>query len=583
MYLLLLLLPLLGSLSAGLLGRWLGATGAPLLTSALMGVTLCVVGHAYYEVVLLQSPVYLPLGFDWLTLGGLDLTMALVLDELSVSMLVPICGVSFLVHLYAIGYMDGDPHLPRFFSYLSLFTFFMVLMVSADNWLLLFLGWEGVGLVSYLLIGFWFTRLKAGQSALKAFLMNRVGDTGLFLAMVLAVGLVGDLEFHTLLAVLPSLHPHWTTLLGFLLLVAVAAKSGQLGLHAWLPDSMEGPTPVSALIHAATMVTAGIYLLLRFNALFGYSPMLIWLGAATALFGAVYGYVQTDLKRTVAFSTTSQLGYMVLACGLGQYGLALAHLINHALFKALLFLSAGAVIHAVHDEQDTRKLGGLIHLLPLTYVTSTVGSLSLVALPFLTGYFSKDAILQTAFGTTGYLMGLAAAYFTAFYSLKLLHRVFWVAPQSKAVLHAHEPSLWMLVPTVTLTVASVAGGYLTQHHAALMPALNAFQLAPDNQVHFGHLPWWVDMLPLLALGIAPLAIHPRLAFHLPTPKFNLFPGLALGRLTARTLDNGWLPLLGPQGAVQGLQRTAGALDLLSTRYLPHLFLFPLVLVALFAL
>lgn len=577
MYLLILILPLLGSLSSGLLGRWLGYFGGPLLTLVLMGITLALVLSGYYEIIFMQSSLILPLPFSWLTLGWIDLEMSFIMDELSISMMIPICIVSFLVHMYAIGYMSGDPHLQRFFSYLSLFTFFMLLMVTADNWLLLFIGWEGVGLVSYLLIGFWFTRLRAGQAAIKAFLMNRIGDTGLFLAMALAVWLTGDLEFGTLLAVLPHLNPHWTTLMGLLILAAVTAKSGQLGLHAWLPEAMEGPTPVSALIHAATMVTAGIYLLLRFNALFGFSPILIWLGASTALFGAVYGYVQTDLKRTIAYSTTSQLGYMVLACGLGQYGLALAHLVNHAFFKALLFLSAGSVIHAIHDEQDIRKMGGLMQLMPLTYITSMVGSLSLVALPFLTGYFSKDYILQTAFGTTGYLMGLAAAYFTAFYSLKLLHRVFWLPPQSKIVLSAHEPTPWILVPTVLLTLASVSWGYLAQYHAALMPAMNAFHLMPQNQIYFGHLPWWVDWLPLFALLIAPLAIHPSLALNMPTLKFNLFPFLQLGNVTSRYLDNGWFGFMGPQGIVSGVNQIASNLDLLSTRYLPHLFLAPVAL------
>lgn len=582
MYLLILLLPLLGSLSSGLLGRWLGYFGGPLLTVILMGITLGLVLLGYYEILFMQSSLMIPLSFNWLTLGWLDLEMTFLVDELSISMMIPVCTVSFLVHMYAVGYMSGDPHMPRFFSYLSLFTFFMLLMVTANNWLLFFVGWEGIGLVSYLLIGFWFTRLRAGQAALKAILMNRIGDTGLFLGMAMAIWLTGDMEFDTLFAVLPYLNPNWTTLMGLLLILAVTAKSGQLGLHAWLPEAMEGPTPVSALIHAATMVTAGIYLLMRFNALFGFSPLLIWLGAATALFGSVYGYVQTDMKRTIAYSTTSQLGYMVLACGLGQYGLALAHLVNHAFFKALLFLSAGAVIHAIHDEQDIRKMGGLMKLMPLTYVTSMVGSLALVALPFTTGYFSKDFILQTAFGTTGYLMGLAAAYFTAFYSLKLLHRVFWMAPQSKIVLNAHEPSAWMLFPTVFLTVASVSWGYLAQNHAALAP-LSSFYLMPQNQIGFGHLPWWVDWLPLVALLVAPLAIHPSLAFNMPTLKFNLFPFLQLGNITSRYLDNGWFGFMGPQGAVLGLNKIAGTLDLLSTRYLPHLFLLPVALVMIIAL
>lgn len=577
MYLLILFLPLVASLSSGLLGRWLGYWGGPLLTLLAMGLTLTLVLLGYYEVIYLASPLMVPLPFTWLTWGWVHLDMTFLFDELSVGMMIPICTVSFLVHMYALGYMGGDPHIQRFFSYLSLFTFFMLVMVTANNWLLLFIGWEGVGLVSYLLIGFWFTRLRAGQAAIQAFLMNRIGDTGLFLAMALAVTLTGDLEFETFHALLPSLNPLWTTLLGLLILLAVIAKSGQLGLHAWLPQAMEGPTPVSALIHAATMVTAGIYLLLRFNGLFGFSPLLMALGAATALFGAVYGYVQTDMKRTIAYSTTSQLGYMVMACGLGQYPLALAHLVNHAFFKALLFLSAGAVIHAIGDEQDLRKMGGLMKLMPITYITSMVGSLSLVALPFLTGFFSKDYILQAAFGTTAYIMGLAAAYFTAFYSLKLLHRVFWIAPQAKGVLHAHEPSLSMLIPTVSLTVASVAFGYMGSTHSAQGPALLTFSLMPHNVIHGGLLPWWVDALPLLALLVAPLAIHPTIALSLPTLKFNLFPWLHLAHITNRYLDNGWFAYLGPQGAVLAINALAARLDLLSSRYLPHLFLLPVAL------
>nr|NP_847984.1 NADH dehydrogenase subunit 5 [Harpochytrium sp. JEL94]AAO62896.1 NADH dehydrogenase subunit 5 [Harpochytrium sp. JEL94] len=574
MYLLILTLPLLGSLLCGFLGRKLGNFGGPLLTIIFMGITLLLVAFGYYEVVLLKSPVYLGgmvngLG-SWLSLGWINLDMGFIFDELTLSMMIPICFISFLVHIYSMGYMSDDPHLQRFFSYLSLFTFFMLIMVSSDNWLLLFLGWEGVGLVSYLLIGFWFTRIKANQSALKAFLMNRVGDTGLFLAMAMAVWFTGDLEFTTLFAILPYLNSDVVAILGFLIVAAVIAKSGQFGLHAWLPDAMEGPTPVSALIHAATMVTAGIFLLLRFSPLFGSSLFLVWLGGITALFGAIYGYVQTDMKRTIAYSTTSQLGYMVLACGIGQYGLALAHLMNHAFFKALLFLSAGVVIHAVHDEQDVRRMGGLIRLMPITYVTTLIGSLSLVALPFLTGFYSKDYILQMAFGTVGYGMGLAAAYFTTFYSLKLLHRVFFVPPQSKIVLDAHEPTAWLLFPTITLTIASIFWGYLTQYH--LLSSLSGH---PTNALIASHLPWWIDFVPLAAFLVAPFMIQTN--YSLPTLKFNLYPYLQLANITSRYFDNGFLAWFGPHGAVYFLNSLAARLDLLSSRFIPHLLLFPLLI------
>lgn len=330
------------------------------------------------------------------------------------------------------------------------------------------------------------------------------------------------------------------------------------------------PTPVSALIHAATMVTAGIFLLLRFSPLFGSSIFLVWLGGITALFGAVYGYVQTDMKRTIAYSTTSQLGYMVLACGIGQYGLALAHLMNHAFFKALLFLSAGVVIHAVHDEQDVRRMGGLIRLMPITYVTTLVGSLSLIALPFLTGFYSKDYILQMAFGTVGYGMGLAAAYFTTFYSLKLLHRVFFVSPQSKIVLDAHEPTAWLLFPTITLTIASIFWGYLTQYH--LLSSLSGH---PTNALIASHLPWWIDFIPLAAFLIAPFMIQTN--YSLPTLKLNVYPYLQLANITSRYFDNGFLAWFGPHGAVYFLNSFAARLDLLSSRFIPHLLLFPLLI------
>ena len=571
MYLLILFLPFLSFLINSLLGRKVGNFGGPLLAISLIGFTLLFVSFGYYEVVLLKSPLYIGGFGQWISLGWLNLDLGFLFDELSLSMMIPISFISFLVHFYSLGYMAQDPHIQRFFSYLSLFTFFMLIMVSADNWLLFFVGWEGVGLVSYLLIGFWFTRIKANQSALQAFFMNRIGDTGLFLAMVMAIWISGDLDFASFFAILPYINHDLTTIIGALMLLAVIAKSGQFGLHAWLPNAMEGPTPVSALIHAATMVTAGIYLLLRFNPLYGTSSTLVWLGGFTALFGAVYAFVQVDLKKTIAYSTTSQLGYMVLACGIGQYSLALTHLMNHAFFKALLFLSAGVIIHAIHDEQDVRKMGGLLRLMPITYSTTLIGSLSLIALPFLTGFFSKDFILQNAFGTFGYGLGLAAAYFTTFYSVKLLHRVFFVPPQSKIVLDAHEPDFWLLFPTITLTFASVFWGFLSQFHVA---NLNDH---PANSIAYGLLPWWVDWLPLAAFLIAPFVIH--LNFNFPALKFNLFPFLQLGNITSRYLDYGSLSWFGPTGAVSSLNSLSQRLDLLSSRYLPHLLLIPALILA----
>jgi NADH-ubiquinone oxidoreductase chain 5 len=574
MYLTILSLPLIGSLLSGLLGRKLGRLGTQIITVSLMGITVILVNICYYEVVLCKSPLIIHLS-EWLNVGLIGLEWSFIFDDLTLSMMIPISYISFLVHLYSIGYMADDPHVQRFFSYLSLFTFFMLIMVSAENWLILFVGWEGVGLVSYLLIGFWFTRIEANRSALKAFFMNRIGDTCLFLAMVLALWLIGDLSFTTLFSLLPYIHEDYIGIIGLLILIAVIAKSGQLGLHAWLPSAMEGPTPVSALIHAATMVTAGIYLLLRFSPLYGYSYTLIWLGGLTALFGAVYAYVQTDLKRIIAYSTTSQLGYMVLACGLGQYGLALAHLINHAFFKGLLFLSAGIIIHAVNDEQDIRKMGGLVKLLPITYITTLIGSLSLIALPFLTGFYSKEVILHLSVGTIGYALALLAAIFTAIYSIKLIYYVFIFPPQSKICLMAKEPGFTLLIPTIILSFLSIFGGYFTH-----VVELDSLFIHPNNFISIDHLPGWIGFLPFIAFFLAPFLVPFKV--NIPTLKIELFRILKLGQIISRYLDYGFMGWIGPYGSVLFINKLAAKLDLLSTRYLLHFSIYPLLFLMLFS-
>ena len=473
---LVLLLPLGGVLAAGPLGRWVGVRGATWLTTGAMALTALVVVLLYHEVCLTGSPLLLPLG-QWLPLAWVGGEVGLAFDPLTLSMLLPVVVISALVHLFSIGYMAGDPHVPRFFATLSLFTLAMILLVTADSLLLLFAGWEGVGLCSYLLVSFWATRVAASLAALKAFLMNRVGDWALTLLLLGALASLGEGSLPLLLASAPYLDPTLRTGAALLLTLGAMAKSAQLGLHTWLPSAMEGPTPVSALIHAATMVTAGVYLLLRFSPLLEFTEtgllLVTALGALTALYGALSGTVEHDVKRVIAYSTTSQLGYMVVAVGLSAHPLALFHLVNHAFFKALLFLSAGALLHAVGDEQDLRRLGGLARLLPRTATMLLIGSLSLLALPFLTGFYSKDPILEIAVmggsltARVAYLATLGAAFLTALYSVRLLLLTFLLPPSLPRARLAtlHDPTGVLFLPLLLLSILSVGFGAVAKEVA----------------------------------------------------------------------------------------------------------------------
>jgi NADH-ubiquinone oxidoreductase chain 5 len=387
-------------------------------------------------------------------------------------MLIPVLFISTLVHLFSVDYMAGDPHNQRFFSYLSLFTFFMLILVTGANYLVMFVGWEGIGVVSFLLISFWYTRIQAVKSAIQALTMNRVGDMMLSVGLFAMIAIFGNLDYSTIFSASPYVNEVAITVVVLLLFIGATAKSAQVPLHVWLPGSMEGPTPVSALIHAATLVTAGIYLLLRSSWLLEYSPLslivIVLVGSITAFFAATSGLVQNDIKRIVAFSTISQLGYMVAAIGLSQYNVALFHLVNHAFFKALLFLSAGQIIHSMMDEQDVRKLGGLINFLPFTYSIMVVGSLSLLATPFLTGFYSKDLIIELAYskysftGTFSYYLLSVTAGLTAFYSFRLIMLTFLTIPNGSKIkyLNIHESNLVVIIALFTLSVFSIFFGYL---------------------------------------------------------------------------------------------------------------------------
>jgi NADH-ubiquinone oxidoreductase chain 5 len=481
MYLTIVFLPLLGSLAAGLFGRKIGSRGACTVTVICLIITFCLSSISFYEVALSGSPVYVKLAC-WIDSELLNVNWGFLFDSLTVTMCCVVTFVSSLVHLYSTEYMCTDPHLPRFMSYLSLFTFFMLILVTADNYVQMFVGWEGVGLCSYLLINFWFTRIQANKAAIKAMIVNRIGDFGLALGILTIFVKYQAVDYLTVFAITPQFSDkiftflnfdiHFLTIVGILLFVGSVGKSAQIGLHTWLPDAMEGPTPVSALIHAATMVTAGVFLLARSSPIFEYAPnaliIVTFSGAMTAFFAATTGLLQNDLKRVIAYSTCSQLGYMIFACGLSNYAVGIFHLANHAFFKALLFLGAGSVIHAVADEQDIRKMGGLKKLVPFTYSVMIIGSLALMGFPFLTGFYSKDVILEVAYGRYdlpghfAYILGLLAAFFTAFYSIRLAHLTFLSSPNGykSVIFNAHDSTLMMIIPLAVLAVPSIFAGYL---------------------------------------------------------------------------------------------------------------------------
>ena len=483
MYLFIVILPLLGSIIAGGFGRFCGFRGAALITTSCVFLSFTCSLLAFYEVALCASPVYIHCA-DWFFCELFDASWGFWFDTLTVVMLIVITSISTLVHLYSISYMAGDPHIPRFMSYLSIFTFFMLMLVTADNFIQMFLGWEGVGLASYLLINFWFTRLQANKSAIKAMLVNRVGDFGLALGIMGIFSLFKTVDFATVFScaahmkveylIIAGFPCHALTTIGILLFVGAVGKSAQLGLHTWLPDAMEGPTPVSALIHAATMVTAGVFMISRCSPLFEYAPdalvIVTFVGAMTTFFAATTGLVQNDLKRVIAYSTCSQLGYMILACGISHYSVGVFHLMNHAFFKALLFLSAGSVIHALSDEQDVRKMGGMAQLLPLTYAMMLIGSLSLVGFPFLTGFYSKDLILEVAYskytisGNFAYWLGSICVLFTSYYSFRALFLTF-IAPTNAflpTLKNVHEAPLLLALPLIILAWGSIFVGYVAK-------------------------------------------------------------------------------------------------------------------------
>lgn len=468
MYLLIIILPFISSLFVLVSGRNIGVKGANYFSVTCMAFASVISCLLYYEVSFLKSALIFPI-FNWISLSTFEESINFYVDSISGGMILIVNIISFLVHLYSTGYMKGDPHSPRFMGYLSLFTFFMLVLVSSQNYLQLFIGWEGVGLCSYLLINYWFGRLQANKAAIKAMLVNRIGDAALIASIVLIWFNYGTINFYSIFPINTSLSDN---IIPLLLLIGAIGKSAQIGLHTWLPDAMEGPTPVSALIHAATMVTAGVYLIIRSSSIFEMSSVALiatgLVGAITALFAATVGLAQNDIKKIIAYSTCSQLGFMVLACGISYYSVGLFHLINHAFFKALLFLGAGSVIHALTDEQDIRKMGSSIISLPLSYVFILIGSLALAGTPFLTGYYSKDLLLELT--TKEYYLilicwlGLTATFLTAFYSFKLITRTFLLYQNyyKNIWVSTHEGELNIVIPLIVLSLGSIFFGFFSK-------------------------------------------------------------------------------------------------------------------------
>ncbi len=481
LYLLVPLAPLAGALLAGLFGKALGRTGSHVVT--ILGVAISFVASVVIAQDVFAGHLFNGTVYTWMTTEDISLVVGFLIDPLTVTMMLIVTFVSLMVHIYTVGYMHEDPGYQRFFSYISLFTFSMLMLVMSNNFLQLFFGWEAVGLVSYLLIGFWYTRPTAIYANLKAFLVNRVGDLGFLLGIGLILAHFGSLDYATVFARAPLLAQDSIALLSdspvslltvvcILLFIGAMGKSAQMPLHVWLPDSMEGPTPISALIHAATMVTAGIFMVSRMSPLFELSEtartVVLVVGASTALFMAFLGIIQNDIKRVVAYSTLSQLGYMTVALGASAYPVAIFHLGTHAFFKALLFLGAGSVIHAMHHEQDMRNMGGLRKYMPITYVTAVIGSLALAGIPPFAGFFSKDAIIEAVQGSTipgsGYatFAVLAGVFVTAFYSFRMLFMTFHGKPRMDHHTreHLHESPWVITVPLILLAIPSAVTGYL---------------------------------------------------------------------------------------------------------------------------
>ena len=521
-------LPLIAAIISGFFGKYIGDRNSEIVTSLLVSISAILSIIVFYNVVFNQYEDNIIIA-TWINSGTLDVNWSMKIDSLSSVMLVVVTSVSALVHIYSIGYMSHDPHKPRFMAYLSLFTFAMLMLVTSDNFIQLFFGWEGVGLCSYFLIGFWFKKETANSAAIKAFVVNRVGDFGFALGIFLIFYLFGTVNYNEVFQQIPSVVDKRLNFLGFevksidliclLLFIGAMGKSAQILLHTWLPDAMEGPTPVSALIHAATMVTAGVFLVVRCSPIYEYSELALNLitvvGMTTAIFAASVALVQTDIKKIIAYSTCSQLGYMFFAAGVGAYNIAMFHLFTHAFFKALLFLGSGSVIHAFKDEQNINSMGGVWKKLPYTYVLMIIGTLALTGFPLLSGFYSKDAIIEFAYlrdNTTGYYaagIGIFTAFLTSIYSWRLIFKTFHGSYNNKSIKieETHESPLVMLLPLIILSIGAIFAGFIFKElfFDTNFWGNSIFFLEPLSEEHPPM--WFLLLTPILVCSSIPISYY----------------------------------------------------------------------------
>lgn len=624
MYTAIVFLPLLGAFIAGFFGRAIGARASEVVTTSLLMVSAALSAYVFWQVGFNSEKVSVTL-LRWITSGEFGVNWAIRIDTLTAVMLVVVTGVSALVHLYSIGYMHDDPYRPRFFAYLSLFTFAMLMLVTSDNFLQLFFGWEGVGLASYLLIGFWYEKPEARAAAIKAFVVNRVGDFGFALGILGVFYIFRTVNFDAVFAASPTIAGTSMTFLGYdidvmtlltlLLFLGAMGKSAQFLLHTWLPDAMEGPTPVSALIHAATMVTAGVFMVARLSPMFEQAPVALqvvtFVGALTAFFAATIGLVQNDIKRVIAYSTCSQLGYMFVALGVSAYGAGIFHLFTHAFFKALLFLGAGSVIHAMHHEQDMRRMGGLASKIRLTWLLMVIGTLALtgVGIPHVggtAGFHSKDAIIEAAFaahtpGNYAFWALTIAAFMTAFYSWRLIFMTFHGKTRAEPdkFKAAHESPWVMLLPLLLLAGGALFAGILASKYfiGDGMAGFWGSALAdPANKIYekMHHLPQWVGIAPSIAMlaGLFLAAVYyiwvpalPGLTARIFKPLYLFFlnkwyfdelydvlfvrPAFWIGRKLWKTGDGKIIDGLGPDGIASRVLATTARATKMQSGYVYH--------------
>jgi len=622
MYQTIVFLPLIAALIAGLFGSKLGNRGAQVVTCGALVVSAVLSWVAFFQVAMAPGDHSTHVQvLSWIVSGDFNVNWAFQIDSLTAVMLVVVNTVSCLVHIYSVGYMSHDPHIPRFMAYLSLFTFAMLMLITSDNFVQMFFGWEGVGLASYLLIGFWYKKPSANAAAIKAFVVNRVGDFGFALGIFAIFMTFGSADFAVVFANVGDYTDQSIHFLGMdldlltticiLLFIGAMGKSAQLGLHTWLPDAMEGPTPVSALIHAATMVTAGVFMVARCSPLFEYAPaameVVAIIGASTAFFAATVGMSQFDIKRVIAYSTCSQLGYMFFALGVGAYGAAIFHLFTHAFFKALLFLGSGSVIHASSDEQDMRNMGGLRTKIPATFCLMTIGTLALTGFPFFAGYYSKDMIIGSAFaahssvGGYAFAMGVAAALMTSFYSWRLIFMTFFGESRaSKDVQdHVHESPQVMLFPLYILAAGAVASGFLFHEYFIGANydefwAGSLFLIGENIMEAAHHVPAWVVYSPFVAMVIGFATAY---YFYIKEPSMPgkfvknfrflhamslnkwyfdelydiifIRPAMKLGYILWKRGDEDIIDRYGPDGVSAAVVRVAEKFKKLQTGYLYH--------------